>query len=211
MRGIGERIRLLKVGFAEHEAADSGGAAGGFVDVDDRAAEADIAGGHVEGGGDEGHGRFQDAIDLAAEDAVVGAGHADVALEGGAAGEDALVGGGNMSMGAEDRTNAAVEIAAHQLFIAGGFGVEIDKRMIFVSEGIAARIRSAALKGQSTGCMKTRPSRLNTATGNAIAGVGDGESCAGGFFRVIGRLDDIRFVSQDIDTLRCGGRCDRRA
>ena len=71
--------------------------------------------------------RFQHAIDAAAEDAVVRAGHADVALKRRAAGKDLLVGGGHVRVRAEHGGDAAVEIAAHELLVAGGFGVEIDE------------------------------------------------------------------------------------
>ena len=110
-----------------HESLDGGGPAGGWVDVDDRAAEADVAGGDVELGGAAGERGFHHAVDAAADDAFERAGHADVALEGGAAGEDALVGGGDVRVRAENGGDAAVEVAAHELHFAGGFGVEIDE------------------------------------------------------------------------------------
>ena len=60
--------------------------------------------------------------------------------------------------------DAAVEIAAHQLLVAGGLGVKVDEDHFDLGAAISASTRSAAWNGQSTGRMNTRPSRLNTAT-----------------------------------------------
>ena len=75
--------------------------------------------------------------------------------------------------------------------------MEVDQDHV-ASAGSAASTRSAAWKGQSTGRMKTRPSRLNTAT-NAVAGGDDGPVAPGGLGGIVGRLDDVRFVSQHVE------------
>src|SRR3954451_14533215 len=77
-----------QLAFPNDETPDGGGAAGGFVDVHDCAAKPDVAGGHVELRWLEGDGGFQNAVVTATEDAVVRAGHADVALKGGPAGKN---------------------------------------------------------------------------------------------------------------------------
>ena len=69
---------------------------------------------------------FHHAVDPPAQDAVERAGHADVALKGRAAGQDAFVGRGHVRVRAQHGADAAVEIAAHQLLVAGGLGVKVD-------------------------------------------------------------------------------------
>ena len=83
---------------ANAESLDGGGEARLGVDVDDRAVEPHVARGHFELGGVGRELRFHDARRDAAENAVVRAGHADVALKGRSAWEDALVGGWNVRM-----------------------------------------------------------------------------------------------------------------
>ena len=97
------------------------------IDFNQRGRHADIAGGDLEMGGVERQRRFQHAIDAAAQNAIVRAGHADVALKRGAAGQDTFVGGGDVGMRAQHGASTAVEIAAHQLHVAGRFGVKIDE------------------------------------------------------------------------------------
>lgn len=48
-------------------------------------------------------------------------------MVGGAVGEDALIGGGDVSVGADDGCDAAIEIPAESYFFAGGFAVEIQE------------------------------------------------------------------------------------
>ena len=72
-------------------------------------------------------GCFQDGFDFSPEDAVVRSGHTDIALEGSAFGKDLFIGGGDMGMRPEDRADFAIEKVSHRLFIAGGFGVQIDQ------------------------------------------------------------------------------------
>ena len=86
-----------------------------------------IAAGDLEMGRPEGERGFQNPVDPPAEDALAGAGHAHVALEGRAAGENLLVGGGHVRMGPEDRRDAAVEMAPHDLHVAGRLGVEVEQ------------------------------------------------------------------------------------
>ena len=71
--------------------------------------------------------RLHDAVDRPAEDALVRAGHAHVALESRATGQDLLVGRGHVRVRAQHGADAAVQVPAHQLLVAGGFGVEIDE------------------------------------------------------------------------------------
>ena len=89
-------------------AVDGEGAAGGFVDFDDGAAEVDGAVGDGEIDGHAVDETLDDGGDLAAQDGVDGAAHAGVAEEGGAAGEEALIGGLGVGVGADDGGNAAI-------------------------------------------------------------------------------------------------------
>ncbi len=82
--------------------------------------------GHLEIGRAEGDGRVHDAIDIAAQDALEGTGHADVALEGRAAGKDLFVGGRHVRVGAQHGGDASVEVASHELLLAGRLGVEVE-------------------------------------------------------------------------------------
>ena len=143
--------------------------AGRLVDVDDGAGEADVPLGDLEGGGGLEEEALEHLVDPHADHRLVGAGHADVGLQGGAAGEDPLVGGGDVGVGAEHGAHPAVEVEAHRLLLAGRLGVEVDQDHL-VSSGRAARAaRSAMWNGESRLLMKTRPSRLITATGMPAA------------------------------------------
>src|SRR4051794_26111244 len=97
------------------------------VNRNDRSTEADVVRGDIKFGGAASQRGFHDAVDSSSDDTFKGPGHADIALKGGAARKDAFVRRGNMGMGAEDGRGAAVEIAAHELHVAGCFGVEIDE------------------------------------------------------------------------------------
>ena len=118
-------------------------------------------------------------------------GHADVALKRGAAGQDLFVGGGHVGVRAEHGGDAAVEVAAHQLLVAGGLGVEVEQRITHVAGAVPARTRSARVHGQSTGRMNTPPSRLKTATSTPLAAAHDGPVAAGRRRGKVGRLDDV--------------------
>ena len=113
--------------FAEHDALDAVGAAGGSVAGDEGGAHLWIALGGLELAGHSGEEAVEDELGFDADHGVVGAGHAYVGLVGGAAGEDALVGGGDVGVGAEQGGEAAVEIPAEGDFFAGGFAVEIHE------------------------------------------------------------------------------------
>ena len=89
--------------FAEFEAADGGGVAGGAVAGDEGCADLGVAFGGFELAGHAGEEAFEDEFGFDADDGVVGAGHADVGLEGGAVGEDAFVGGGGCGCGCRGR------------------------------------------------------------------------------------------------------------
>lgn len=113
-------------GAFEVEAFDGQREAGDFVDGGEDAAEAGVAGGDFEEVGHAGEEVFEDAVFAAAEDGVVGTGHAEVGDIGGAGGEDAGVGGGGVGVGAEIEGDFAVEVPAHGDFFGGGFGVEVN-------------------------------------------------------------------------------------
>jgi hypothetical protein len=113
--------------FAEHDALNMMGAAGGSVAGDERGAHLGVALGGLEFAGHSGEEAGEDKLLFDADDGVVGTGHADVCLVGGAAGEDALVGGGDVGMGAEQGGDAAVEIPAEGYFFAGGFAVQVEQ------------------------------------------------------------------------------------
>ena len=148
--------------FAEHEALDAIGFAGHWVAADQCGAHLGVAGGGFEFAGHAGEEAVEDQVFFDADDAVVGAAHADVGLVGGAAGEDAFVGGGNVGVGAEDGGDAAVEMPAHGDFFAGGFGVEVEEDDLGLSM-LLSRMWLAAWKGSLVPFMKTRPMRLMTA------------------------------------------------
>ena len=61
-----------------------------------------------------------------ANDAVVGAAHAHVGLEGCSAGKYTFIRGGDVGVGAEDCGDFAVEVPAHGDLLAGGLAVEVD-------------------------------------------------------------------------------------
>lgn len=95
------------------------------IDLGQRAAKPNVAGGDVEGLGHVGGHVFDHAILAAAEDRVIGAGHAQIADVAGAIGKDAGVGGGDVRMGAEDKRAAPVEPMAHRDLLAGGLGMHV--------------------------------------------------------------------------------------
>ena len=103
------------------------GAAGGGVAGDEGGGDFRVAAGGLVLAGQAGEELVEAELDLDADDGIVGAGHADVGLEGGALGEDAVVGGGDVGVGAEDGGDAAIEIPAEGLLFARGLGVEIDE------------------------------------------------------------------------------------
>src|SRR5882762_9843211 len=88
--------------FAEHDVLDEVGAAGGSIAGDESGAHLGVALGGFEFSGHAGEETVEDEFGLYADDGVVGAGHADVGLVGGAVGQDACVCGGDVSVGAND-------------------------------------------------------------------------------------------------------------
>ena len=86
-----------------------------------------VALGGFELAGHAGEEALENHLGFDADDRVVGAGHADVGLEGGAVREDALVGRGDVGVGAEHGGDAAVEIPAECDLFTGGFGVEVEQ------------------------------------------------------------------------------------
>ena len=103
------------------------GSAGGSVAGDESGAHLRVAFGGLEFAGHAGEEAVEHELFFYADDGVVGAGHAYVGLVGGAVGEDALVGGGDVGVGADDSSDASVEIPAEGYFFAGGFAVEIEE------------------------------------------------------------------------------------
>lgn len=118
-------------GTFEVEAFDGEGHAGEFVDGDDDAADPGVTGGDFEEVGHAGDEVFEDAVFASSEDGVIGAAHAEVGDEGGAAGavfggEDAEVGSGGVGVCAVADGDASVDVPAHGDFFAGDFGVEVE-------------------------------------------------------------------------------------
>ena len=166
--------------------------------------------GDLEVGGAERDRRQHHAVDLAAQNALVAAGHADVALKRGPAGKHLFVGRRHVGVGAQHRGDASVEIASHELFVAGGFGVEVEH----ADGDVAGDFRQhvvGAVQGQSTGRMKSRPSRLNTATSTPLAAGDDDPVATGRGPREVGRFDDVGVRRPGSCRFRCAGRCGRPA
>ena len=115
---------------ADHDALDRGRFAGVLVAFDDDAAEARIASRRLPSRGQVGQKALDDEFFLHADDAVVGAGHADVGLVGSAFRKHARVGGRDVGVSSEDGGNAAVEIPAHGDFFGSGFGVHVDENYL---------------------------------------------------------------------------------
>src|SRR5437762_2009725 len=96
-----------------------------WISFDNGPAQSHVVGCNLELRGLKRDRRFEYAVNAAAQDASVRAGHADVALKGSAARKNLLVCGRHMRMRAEHRRHAAVEIATHELFVARRFGMKI--------------------------------------------------------------------------------------
>ena len=67
--------------------------------------------------------------------------------------QDLLVGGDDVSVRAEHGRDAAVQVAAQELLIAGRLGVDVDDDRPASCPPIRSSMRSAARNGQSTGFM----------------------------------------------------------
>jgi hypothetical protein len=111
----------------DQEPLDAPRLAGRFVDVDDDGGQADVALGDFEGDAGLKEETLEDPVGAHADDRIVGAGHADVGQQGGAAGQDALVAGGDVGVGADDGAHPAVEVEGDCLLFAGRLGVEVDE------------------------------------------------------------------------------------
>src|SRR5712691_3856623 len=109
------------------DALDAQSAAGGIVDLDDGALQMRLPARHLEGGVALGEEALDGGLLAHSDHAVPGPAHADVGDERGAAAEHARVSGLDMRMRAEDGGDAAVEILAHRVFLAGGLAVHVDQ------------------------------------------------------------------------------------
>lgn len=101
--------RVVQVAAGDLEGFDGKGAAGGVVQGEGGAAAAQAGAGNVPFAGEQGLVAEDDAFDVASDDGVVGAAHADVGLVGGAAGQDGGVGGGDVGVCAQNGGDLAVE------------------------------------------------------------------------------------------------------
>ena len=172
--------------FVDHDALDRGCFAGVLIAFDDDAAEARIAGRWFPSRREVGQKALDDEFLLHPNDAVVGASHADVSLEGGAFRKNASIGGRNVGMSSEDGGNASVEIPAHGDFFGSSFGVYIDKndfrsdlleQLVGYAEGvIVTRKKDAALQ-------------IHDCVGNSVARFALIEAVTRSAFRIIRRPD----------------------
>ena len=94
--------------FSQHEALDPRCAPSAAVALDQRGAHASVVAGRFKSARHSGEKPGEHQLFFDANDAVVGAAHADVGLVGGASGEDALIRGRDMGVGAEERGDASV-------------------------------------------------------------------------------------------------------
>ena len=78
--------------------------------------------------------------------------HSNVGNIGSAAGQNLFVSGWHMGVSPADRRNTSVQMPAHQLFVAGGFGVEIAKSNHHVIRNFFQYFVYCG-EGQSTGRM----------------------------------------------------------
>ena len=146
--------------------------------------------------GPESSGGLHDAIDPPAEDAFVGAGHADVALKGRAAREDLLVGGGHVGVRAQNGANAPVQMPAHQLLVTGGFGVKVDQDHADIGRQggqHAVGGREGAIDRRHEDPAQKRKNRH----ADLVPRSQDGKITAWSNRRKVGRTDDPPFALQD--------------
>jgi len=171
---------------------------GVVVGFDEDGVHLHVAFGDFEAGGQAVEKFFDDALAVHADDAAVRAGHTDVGDVGGALGKDALVGGGDVSVRADYRGGAAIEIPAHGNFFAGGFGVYVNEDESDVGRergefgvGFAKRIVDGGEKGAAL--------QIEDGILHAISG-GAGEEAAAG--RAIGKIrgaQEARFMGQIVE------------
>ena len=128
-------------------------------------------------------------IDAPAEDAVVRAAHADIALERGAAGHDLLVGGGDVRVRAQHGRDAALEVVGHQVLVGGGLGVHVHEDDLHVRRECgedAIGGGEGAIDRPHVGAAEKR----DDGDARAIRRRDDGVVLAGGDGREVGGLDD---------------------
>ena len=93
------------------------------------------------------------------------AGHADVGLIGGAVLEDLLVGGGDVGVRAQHGRDAAVEVAAEELLVAGRLGVDVDQDHPRLAADLAEDAVGGAERVSRPAACRSGPAAVKTATG----------------------------------------------
>ncbi len=201
-------FKSLGGGLIDRNAADGRRPAGLRVHVDDRAVETNVAGGDVVMRGPEGPGGLHHAVDPPAEDALVRAGHADVALEGRPAGKNLFVGRGHVGVGAQHGADAPVQVPAHQLLVAGGLGVEVDQ-----DHADLGRQRGQHPVGRLEGAIDRRhehpAQKHEDRHGNLLPGPQDHYVASRGGGRIVRRPHDPAIRLQDRRKSRAVERHDR--
>src|SRR5262249_53509597 len=170
------------------------------VDGEQGAVEAGVAGGDVEVGLDEGQRGGEDAVVAPADDRVVWAGHADVGLIRGAVLEDLFVGRDDVGVRAQYGRDAAVEVAAQELLVAGGPGGGVHRD----DAGAGTDLAEEAIGGAERVVDRAHVGPAQDGEhgdGRAVAGGDAGELRAGGIERVVGRADHIAGPVEDLEDL----------
>jgi hypothetical protein len=221
--------------FAEHDAFDAVGAAGGSIAGDEGSAHLWVALGGLELAGHAGEEAREDELLFYTDHRIVGAGHAHVCLVGGAVWEDALVGCGDVGVSAKQSGDAAVEIPAESHFFAGGFAVKIEQddlcgdfaeefvgfaegvvagghedAALEVHDGVGLAVWEFALVDTEAGCADSVVGRANHTAAADVRIDGDGHVLEDLFFvpDVVARGDD---VGAQIEEFFCNGRGDAKA
>lgn len=109
------------------DAQDGHGAAGGSVDLNHGTMEDDAMFGDLEAMRRVEQEFLDDGIDFATQNTLLRAGKAGIREVSGAAGENLFIGRLDVSVGADDGGNLAIEHAAHGDLLGSGLGVEIDE------------------------------------------------------------------------------------
>lgn len=113
--------------FVHRDPPDVQSQAGLFIDINQCCREDWILVRNLECPGLERDGRFQDALNVSPDNAIVRSGHANIALKSSSAGQDLFIGCGDMRMCPNDCRDFSIKVAADQLLITGCFGVKIQK------------------------------------------------------------------------------------
>jgi hypothetical protein len=193
---------------AEHDALNVMGATSGSVAGNQGRAHLGVAFGGFELAGHSGEKSGENKLLFDADDGVIRAGHAYVGLVGGAAWEDAFVCRGDVCVGAEQGSDAAVEVPAEGYFFAGGFAVEVEEddfggdlaeELVGLAEGIvAAGHEDAALEVHDGVLLAVAEFALVDAeAGSADSVVGGAEDAAAADVRVGGHghvFEDLALV-----------------